>query len=197
MAQIFSPRSTAIARGVLAGIAAAVLAGAAGGYVSMRSDRYWDVGRERPQPVPFSHLLHAGDLGLDCRYCHATVERSALAGIPAAGTCLGCHDGLPVGGAALGPLRAAFDAGEPFLWNRVHRVPDHVLFHHGVHVSAGIGCAACHGAVEEMPAIVKTATLSMGWCLDCHRDAGSAAPPVTDGAGGRLHPLTDCSRCHR
>ncbi|HEV7368721.1 cytochrome c3 family protein [Arenibaculum sp.] len=197
MAQIFPPRSTTIARSILAGIVAAVLVAAVGGYVVTRSDWYWRVGKAEPQPVPFSHLLHAGDLGLDCRYCHTTVERSALAGIPPAQTCLGCHDGLPVGGAALGPLRTAFDTGEPFLWNRVHRVPDHALFHHGIHVSSGVGCATCHGPVEEMPRIAKAGTLSMSWCLDCHREVEPVGPPVTDGDGGLLHPLTDCSRCHR
>ncbi|HSK40422.1 MAG TPA: cytochrome c3 family protein [Arenibaculum sp.] len=197
MAQPFSPRATFVARCALAGLAGAVILAGGVTYGVSRSGWFRDVGNAPPQPVPFSHLLHAGDLGVDCRFCHTTVERFALAGLPSTETCLTCHSGLPVGGAALAPVRAAFDMREPLLWNRVHRVPDHARFHHGVHVSAGFTCTDCHGEVETMPRVAKAETLSMTWCLDCHRTAPVSSPASTDGTGRHLEPLTDCSRCHR
>lgn len=197
MAQLFSPRSTPIARWLLAGLAGIVVLAGGAGYALTRSDWFWDVGSAPPQPIPFSHQLHAGDLGVDCAFCHAGAERTALAGIPTTQTCMTCHSGLPVGGASLAPVRSAFETGEPLLWSRVHRVPDHARFHHGVHVSAGIGCADCHGKVEAMPETVKTETLSMKWCLDCHQESSPPDTGVTDGNGRMLQPLADCSVCHR
>jgi Cytochrome c7 and related cytochrome c len=197
MAQLFSPRSNLVMRGLLAGIAGAVVLVAGAGYAVTRSGWFWDVGAAPPQPVPFSHQLHAGDLGVDCAFCHSSAGRTSLAGLPTAETCMTCHSGLPVGGAFLAPVRNAYETGEPLLWSRVHRVADHARFHHGVHVSAGLGCAECHGAVETMPQTVKTETLSMKWCLDCHQESSPARTGATDGTGRQLQPLADCSVCHR
>ncbi|MFA7429761.1 MAG: cytochrome c3 family protein [Rhodospirillaceae bacterium] len=135
----------------------------------------------RPAPeqsVAFSHAHHAGELGIDCRYCHAGVERAAQAGFPPMTTCSGCH--YPT---------AAHPLIEPLRWQRVAQVADHVFFHHGIHVSKGIGCADCHGAVATMDRLRPARDFTMRWCLDCHRD-----PP----AGSRpSEALTHCNACHR
>jgi hypothetical protein len=174
---------------VAAGIAAFALA---------RSDRAWGVGRPAPQPIPFSHAVHAGGLGLDCRYCHAGVERAAAAGMPTAETCLGCHRQVWNVAAQFAPLETALALGTPVAWASVHRLPDHVRFHHAAHVGAGLDCATCHGAVAAMPRTVKAEPQSMGWCLDCHRAADAAADaPRHLHAGIQVSPLTRCSTCHR
>lgn len=206
-------------------VLAGVLAGAAAlGFALARSDRTWAVGRPAPQPIPFSHALHAGGLGLDCRYCHAGVERVADAGMPTASLCLGCHAEVWSGAAVLAPLRDSLAFGAPIAWSSVHRLPDHARFHHGVHVAAGVACESCHGRVWEMPQTVKTRPMSMGWCLDCHRAPEAQTRPVeavfdrdwrgprADASGHRpggaaalaerhfgveLSPLTRCSTCHR
>jgi len=188
MAQVFRPRSTMLFRVVIVAVAVAVAALAGGGWLAVRSDRAWAVGEAPEQPVRFRHDLHAGTLGLDCRYCHVQVERAAFAGIPAADVCMGCHREVWKGASVLAPVRGSAETGEPLAWSRVNDLPGHAYFHHGVHVSKGIGCAECHGPVHTMAAVSKAQPLSMLWCLDCHR-----AQP----AAGRLHPLTDCSLCHR
>jgi hypothetical protein len=195
MPQIFSRRADRRLRGG-ATIAALLLAlGTVAGFAFVRSDRAWGVGQPAPQPIPFSHAVHAGGLGLDCRFCHARVETGAAAGMPAAETCLGCHrQGWNVT-AQLAPLEAALALGTPVAWASVHRLPEHVRFHHAAHLGAGLTCATCHGAVETMPRTVRTETLSMGWCLDCHR-AQPVATPVRH-AGIAVGPLTGCSTCHR
>jgi hypothetical protein len=208
MRQLFSPRADAwLRRGLILGASGlAVLAVAAFAFV--RSDRAWGVGVAAPQPIPFSHAIHAGQVGLDCRFCHAGVERSAGAGMPTAETCLGCHSQVWHVTAQFAPLDTALALGAPVAWASVHRLPDHVRFHHGAHAASGIGCATCHGAVEAMPRTVKAHTLSMGWCLDCHRDpaadarvtrprAEAAAMRRIQHAGIEIPALTRCSTCHR
>lgn len=139
-----------------------------GGYV--RSDWLTREGFNLVQPVPFSHRHHAGQLGIDCRYCHDQVEEAASAGFPPTHTCMTCHSQLYTNAEALEPVRQSYARDEPLRWVRVHDVPDYVFFNHGIHISRGIACGTCHGPVEQMDRIYKSQPLSMGWCLDCHRD---------------------------
>ena len=176
-------------------------------------------GRLSPaQPLPFSHKHHVGDDGIDCRYCHWSVEKSAFAGIPSADVCLSCHSQLFSDAAILAPLREAARTGRPLRWIRVHNLPDFVFFDHSIHLAKGVGCVECHGRVDRMPRIERVATLEMQWCLGCHRDPAphlrpreqlfdmSVAPPADARAQAALaasyqlqstQRLTDCSTCHR
>lgn len=180
------------------------------------SPKTTNVGYAPEQPVPYSHALHAGELGIDCRYCHDTVERTGYAAIPPTQTCMNCHAAVRTESPKLAPLREAHAAGRPLDWIKVHDLPDYAFFNHSVHVNRGVGCVECHGRVDRMEVVRQEQPLSMGWCLDCHRDpAPRLRPPefVTqmDWApdedrrtlGRRLmeeagiHPSTDCSICHR
>lgn len=221
MPQIFSPRSDRRLRLALAIGAAALPLLLALGFAYVRSDAAWAVGVPAAQPIPFSHAVHAGSLGLDCRFCHAGVERAAAAGMPTAETCLGCHARVWTVAPQFAPLATALAQDTAVAWASVHRLPDHVRFHHAAHVQSGVACQTCHGPVWEMPRTVKAETLSMGWCLDCHREPaprqrpvervfdrepaagppperpfGLAAQPVLH-QGIEVSPLTRCSTCHR
>lgn len=121
------------------------------------------------QPVPFSHQHHVGGLGVDCRYCHTSVETSSFAGIPPTQTCMNCHSQIWTGAAMLEPVRASYRDGKPLQWARVHKLPDFVQFDHSIHVSKGIGCVSCHGRVDQMPLTWQEKPLTMSWCLECHR----------------------------
>lgn len=123
----------------------------------------------REQPVPFSHKHHVSDVGLDCRYCHLTVETSASAGLPATEVCMGCHSQIFSDSPMLKPVRDSVRTGEPLAWTRVHDLPDFVFFNHSIHVAKGIGCESCHGRVDQMPLMRRAHSLQMSWCLDCHR----------------------------
>ncbi len=170
------------------------------------------------QPVQFDHRHHAGDEVIDCRYCHQTVETSSMAGYPSTGTCLNCHAQIWNQSDLLAPVRAAYFAGKSIPWVRVHRLPDYVYFDHQIHVNKGIGCVSCHGRVDLMPSIEQVAPLTMGWCLDCHRNPTPhlrplseitsmqwQAPPGPAGEALRrrlahdldVHPRTSCTACHR
>jgi len=168
------------------------------------------------QPIPFSHKHHVGDDGIDCRYCHWSVEKSAFAGIPSADVCLSCHSQLFSDAPLLEPLRAAARTGMPLHWVRVHDLPDFVFFDHSIHVAKGVGCVECHGRVDRMARIERVASLEMQWCLSCHRDPAphlrrpqdvfdmASRPPrdpqVRASLAAHLLPrqrLTDCSTCHR
>jgi hypothetical protein len=199
MPQLFSPRADRRLRITLTLGACALVVAVVAGFAFVRSDRAWGVGVAAPQPIPFSHAVHAGGLGLDCRYCHAGVEGAAGAGMPTAETCLGCHRGVWNVTAQFAPLETALALGQPVTWSSVHRLPDHVRFHHGAHVAAGVGCATCHGDVAGMARTVKAETMSMGWCLDCHRGPAAAARETALVAHGgvEISPLTRCSTCHR
>ena len=142
------------------------------------------------QPIPFSHKHHVGDDGIDCRYCHWSVEKSSFAGIPAAQVCLTCHSQLFSDAPVLEPLRESARTGKPLRWARVHDLPDFVFFNHSIHVTKGVACAECHGAVERMPRIQRVASLEMQWCLGCHRR-------VARERGLDERRMTDCSTCHR
>jgi hypothetical protein len=166
--------------------------------------------------VPFSHRHHAGELRIDCRFCHATVETSAFAGMPSTQTCLGCHSQLFTTTPLLQPVIESAARNVPLQWSRVTRVPDHVFFNHGIHVNKGVGCIACHGEVGKMALIARSEPLTMRWCLDCHRNPGprlrpgaevfaattpSVLPPGQQAQllqNDHIHPeiLTNCSTCH-
>ena len=207
MAQLFSRAADQRLRrfGAISIALAALLAVA--GFAMARSGVAWHVGRPAAQPIPFSHAVHAGGLGLDCRFCHAGVEGSAQAGMPSAELCLGCHERVWNVAAQFAPLRSALQLDASVRWSSVHRLPEHARFHHAAHSAAGVGCAICHGAVETMPRTVKAETQHMGWCLDCHRDAArgerAGVAPVGIGAqrvaheGLAISPLTSCTVCHR
>jgi hypothetical protein len=180
------------------------------------SPSYTDTGYQPTQPVPFSHKLHAGELGLDCRYCHSSVEISNQASVPATETCMNCHKMIKADSEALAPVRESFAKDVPVQWVRVHMLPDYAYFDHSVHVAAGVGCSTCHGRIDEMEVVTQYASLSMGWCLDCHRNPTPNLRPrdeVTnmayDTATADYDPSTDlsrtravsppehCSGCHR
>ncbi|MEC7525233.1 MAG: cytochrome c3 family protein [Myxococcota bacterium] len=152
------------------------------------SPRNLQVGYAPEQPVPYSHRLHAGQLGMDCRYCHSNVERSHEAMVPPTQTCMGCHSLVKTDSARLAPVRESWETGDPIEWVRVHNIPDHAYFAHDVHLSAGVGCVSCHGRVDEMEVVSVQTPLSMGWCLDCHRNPGEYENP--DGTVGAIRPLS-------
>ena len=135
-----------------------------------RSNYVTEVGVVRDQPVPFSHEHHVAGLGLDCRYCHTSVETSASAGMPSTATCMNCHARIWNQSPLLEPVRASYRTGESLEWTRVHDLPDFVYFNHSVHVAAGVGCASCHGRVDKMPLMWREHSLHMDWCLACHRN---------------------------
>ena len=141
------------------------------------------------QPVQFSHLHHVLDDGIDCRYCHTSVETSAFAGIPPTKTCMNCHSQLFSNEAILEPVRASFRDDTPLRWVRVHDLPDFVYFNHAVHVRGGVGCVACHGRVDQMARVYKVAPLNMGWCLDCHQNAEEWVKTSRPSAVARLASL--------
>jgi len=137
------------------------------------------VGYAPVQPVPYSHAMHAGQLGLDCRYCHSTVEKTAFAAIPPAQVCVNCHrqgnkdtgdpGGIRADSRRLAPIHDSWRSGKPVNWIKIHDLPDYVFFNHSAHVNHGVGCVSCHGRIDQMDVVQQVAPLSMGWCLDCHR----------------------------
>ncbi len=174
------------------------------------------IGYAPAQPLPFSHALHAGELGLDCRYCHTTVERAAHASVPATETCMNCHQTIFTESAKLLLVRESHATGKAIGWVRVHDLPDFAYFDHSAHVNAGIGCVSCHGRVDRMDVVSQQEALTMSWCLDCHRNPEPHLRPLdqitsmdwTPGEdptvlGRRLRemhnidPSTDCTTCHR
>jgi hypothetical protein len=135
----------------------------------VRSSYATNVGVARDQPIPFSHQHHVNELGIDCRYCHTSVEDSAFAGIPPTKTCMNCHSQIWVGSQMLAPVRNSYRNDESIHWQRVHKLGDFCYFNHSIHVKKGIGCVTCHGRVDQMPLVWQEKTLLMEWCLDCHR----------------------------
>ena len=175
-----------------------------------------DVGKAPDQPVPFSHKHHVGDEGIDCRYCHTSVEVSRSAGLPPTETCMSCHTQIWPDADILKPVRDSWRTGASIEWTRVHDLPDYVYFNHSIHVGKGVGCSTCHGRVDEMPLTYKVNSLFMSWCLDCHRDPAKYVrprdqvfntayeyPPNQRQLGDQLvkdykiQSLTDCVTCHR
>jgi hypothetical protein len=219
MAQIFHRSFNFISRLSLSGLV--FLGGLAltGVLVVARSPYITNQRVTREQPVQFSHKHHVGDDGIDCRYCHTSVETSAYAGIPPTKTCMNCHSVLFNNVGYLEPVRESYRTEQSIQWVKVHRLADYVYFNHSIHINKGIGCSSCHGAVNEMPLIFQASPLTMQWCLDCHRNPqvnlrpkeeifnmSWKAPANQEEIGKKLaadyklrstSELTSCSTCHR
>ncbi|MFM7150961.1 MAG: cytochrome c3 family protein [Gemmataceae bacterium] len=158
---------------------AALMAGLAGWGLMLfvRSSYATHTGIAYEQPIPFSHHHHVNELGIDCRYCHTSVEDSANAGIPPTKTCMNCHTQLWTGSQMLNPVRESYRTDKSIQWTRVHKLGDFCYFNHSIHVNKGIGCVTCHGRVDQMPLIWQENTLLMEWCLDCHRQPENHVRP--------------------
>ena len=180
------------------------------------SPKFTDVGYRPEQPVPYSHKLHVGDMGMDCRYCHASVEVSAVANVPPTQACMNCHTLVKRDSPVLAPIRDSAKSGRPMRWIRVHKLPDYAYFTHSAHVAAGIGCVTCHGRIDQMEVVTQEQPLSMSWCLDCHRNPAPNRRPVAEVTNMKwtppkdraaleakltrerpVNPPVDCSGCHR
>jgi hypothetical protein len=198
-------------------VAALIMAAVAIGFATwLFHPKRTEVGYSPKQPVAYSHKLHAGDLGIDCRYCHFTVETAAMAAPPPTEVCMNCHTRVRATSTALAPVRESYANGTPIPWVRVHRLPDFVFFNHSAHVGAGVSCVSCHGRVDQMIEVKQVEPLNMAWCLECHRDPASRIrprefvtrlgwkpdrDPAAIGqelvAANRISPPTNCSGCHR
>ncbi len=222
MSQLFGRSANTLA---LLTISVVLLLGGIGvglAYAIQGSSYVTEVNTFKAQPVPFSHQHHVGGLGIDCRYCHTSVETSAVAGVPPVDTCMNCHKMMWADAPMLKPIRDAHKTGEAIEWNQVNKVPEFVYFNHSAHINKGVSCVSCHGQVNEMPLMRKTQTLYMGFCLDCHRNPQANLRPVeavTDmdwhpdeewkkkdklvhhgihpKKNFEVHQLTNCSMCHR
>jgi hypothetical protein len=214
-AQVFSEGAVLAAKLVVAALLLAVPALV--GFAVWRENAYQALGEPVAQPIPFSHKHHVGDDGIDCRYCHTTVETSRHAGLPSTHTCLSCHSQLYTDAGVLQPLHESARTGQPIPWRRVHYLPGFVYFDHAVHVAKGVACFECHGRVDQMPITWRAQPLQMQWCVACHRDPAPhlhpraqvfSMPPAPVGAGearslaraAKLESVqrrTDCSTCHR
>ena len=216
MSQIFPRSANAIARFTLIGLLLVV--GLLGWIVVllMRSDLVTRANTNINQPVQFSHAHHVGGMGIDCRYCHTSVEQAASASIPPTQTCMNCHSQIWAQSPYLEPVRASWQNGESLEWIRVHDLPDFVYFNHSIHVKKGVGCETCHGRIDQMPGIQQVSSLQMEWCLDCHRAPEKYVRPRAavftmgyEPAGDQLEigrqlvqeyniqSLESCSTCHR
>jgi Cytochrome c7 and related cytochrome c len=216
--QLFGPSANVIARSVL--IAGALLPFGAIGvtYGFMNSSYVTGQNIIRQQPIPFPHKHHVAELGIACLYCHTSVEKSAFAGVPATHVCMTCHSQIWTNAAMLAPVRESLANNQPIRWNRVHRLPEYVYFNHSVHIAKGVGCSTCHGRIDQMALTAQAAPLTMGWCLDCHRDPApnlrptseiynmAWQPPADQNKAGaaltrvnNINPsrLIECSICHR
>lgn len=219
MGRVFSRRSDSVLKAALGGIG--VLMGGVG-WAAWEVQRSPYATRQNvvvDQPVPFSHQHHVGGLGLDCRYCHTSADKSPFAGVPETKTCMSCHSQIWTNAPMLEPVRESWRSGRPIAWNRVHALPDYVYFNHAPHVSKGVGCATCHGRVDEMPLMRQAQPLTMQWCLECHREpekylrpreevwSMTYSAPADQLAVGRelkeryeVRPraaMESCSTCHR
>lgn len=180
MAQVFHPSMNIYAKATIYGAVFILAAVTWAAGILVRSAYVTNVEIVREQPVPFSHQHHVGELGLDCRYCHTSVEKSAFAGLPTTDICMGCHSQIWKNSEMLAPVRESARTGKALEWTRVHDLPDFVYFNHSIHVAKGIGCQSCHGRVNEMPLMRKSATLYMEWCVECHRHPESAVRDMAD-----------------
>jgi hypothetical protein len=216
MPQFFPRTANSIIRLALLGVVGAIATIAWLGALFVRSP--YEMGQQTPrnQPVPFSHQHHVGGLGIDCRYCHTTVEKSSFANIPPTHTCMNCHSEMWAVAPVLKTVRQSYRTGKSIDWIRVHDLPDFVYFNHAIHVHKGIGCETCHGRVDRMPLTWQANSLTMNWCLNCHRhpedfvrprehvfDMDYTPPRDQKELGAklvreyRIQRLTSCSTCHR
>ncbi len=219
MRQLFAPGADAILRLALLVVSVGALVFLVVVGAVANSDYVYGVGVAPKQPVPFSHKHHSGELGLDCRYCHTSVTHLANAGMPPTYTCMTCHSQIWTGAPMLAPVRDSLANNEPLQWNRVNHIPDYVYFNHSVHVTKGIGCSSCHGAVTSMQMTARAKSFQMQFCINCHRNPAANVrtpdqvwnmdwtPPADQARKGpdlvaQYHirnaaQLTDCSICHR
>ena len=216
MAQIFHPSFNTLSKASIFGAVFFLGAAVFGWDRLLRAPYTTQVNVAREQPVPFSHKHHVQGLGIDCRYCHTSVEDGAFAGIPPTKTCMGCHSLVWEDAPLLAPVRESYQTDESIEWTRVHDLPDFAYFNHSIHLNKGIGCTTCHGQVDEMPLMWRAETLNMDWCLSCHRDPESFVRPRSEvfstdwdpasldqdqreelAREYHLQSLTNCSTCHR
>lgn len=216
MAQVFHRSTNTISRVSIFGALFALAGGLWGMAAVNRSSYVTLAGVAREQPVPFSHRHHAGELGIDCRYCHTSVENAAYANIPPTQTCMNCHVQIWADSALLEPVRASWRTDTSIEWIKVHDLPDFVYFNHSIHIHKGIGCVSCHGRIDQMNLTWQASALTMEWCLDCHRNPqphlrpraevfNMAWQPPADADALVAHlmdehqvaPRDDCSICHR
>jgi|SRR5579883_2124728 len=216
MAQIFGRSANTIFKVGLVSAALAVAGGFAIFAAVIRSPYITRVGLARRQPVPFSHKHHVSQLGIDCRYCHTSVEESHFAGMPPTHTCMSCHSQIWVNSPMLEPVRASYRTDESIAWTRLHDLPNFVYFNHSIHVHKGIGCTTCHGPIDQMEIAYKSNSLYMEWCLNCHRNPERFIRPRSEifnlhyvpaepqeTLGPKLvkeyhvQKLLDCYTCHR
>lgn len=219
MAQIFPKSANNIAK--ISMILAVVLAGLGGFAFTQFSRSTYMTGQylEKQQPVQFSHKHHVGDDGIDCRYCHTTVETTATAGMPSTQTCMNCHSQIWADSPYLEPVRASFRDNKPIEWERVHDMPEYTYFNHSIHVAKGVGCSTCHGAIADMPVVFQESSLQMEWCLACHKAPEQFIRPKSEIYNSNYQPgdidqadrdklkvdykirsremMTSCSTCHR
>jgi hypothetical protein len=214
---LFPPSSNPLARLTIILFAIAVIAAGFFLYVLVRSPYLTRVNIVQDQPIPFSHKHHVDGLGIDCRFCHASVENSSFAGMPSTETCMKCHSVIWSDSPMLEPVRESFRTGKPLAWNRVHNLADHVFFDHSIHVRQGISCVRCHGRVDKMPLVWKSESMQMAWCLSCHRQPEKFIRPREQvfnmewapgpGFNGearkqlaeayRVESMIHCNACHR
>lgn len=217
MPAIFRPSANLAAALTLLAIALVVVVAVIWWWAWPRTDYTRHVRWPPEQPVPFSHAHHVGGLGLDCRFCHSSVEISASAGLPPTSTCMTCHSQIWTNAAVLEPVRLSQANDTPLVWHRVNNLPDYVYFNHSIHLAKGVGCSSCHGEIDRMPLTYKAKTFTMGFCIDCHRNpAPNLRPkgqiyntewqrtPDTPSPAALMRTyhvgdrrLTDCSICHR
>ena len=217
MPQLFRPSSNTIAKISIAAVIGLLGSTLAVAYIVDRGPWNTSVRIAPEQPIPFSHKHHVKDDGIDCRYCHTSVETSSFAGLPPTETCMTCHSQIWNNATLTQPIRDSWASGQSIVWTRVHKLPDFVYFNHSIHINKGIGCSACHGNVSEMPLMYKVNTLNMNWCVNCHRDPAKYIRPKSevfnpryetpapnqDEIGPKLvaeykvQSLTDCFTCHR
>jgi hypothetical protein len=217
MAQLFPPSVDLYAKFLALGVGLLLVGGTYSFYLLNRSPYWTNVGVTLQQPVPFSHKHHAGELGLDCRFCHTSVATSSYAGMPDTQTCMTCHSQVWKDAPMLAPVRASYEENKPLKWNRIYEMPGFVYFNHSIHVNKGIGCSSCHGDVDQMPITWKANHMAMQFCLSCHRHPEEQirqlgqvynmkwSPPQNPEIGAALvkarnidkDHLTDCSACHR
>jgi len=205
-------RTPAIAGGILTVVGIAVLSA----FAYFISPYNTQVGYAPTQPVPYSHKLHAGDLGMDCQYCHVGAAQSPVAMVPATATCMNCHQQIKAESQKLLPVRDSDATGMPVEWIRIHHAPDFVFFDHSIHVNSGVGCKTCHGRIDQMEVVYQAEPLSMAWCLGCHRAPEKYLRPVEEvttmgyeppgdqitlglelASARDIKPTTNCSGCHR
>jgi Cytochrome c7 and related cytochrome c/Class III cytochrome C family len=216
--QIFRPGANTIATLLLASLGVMPVLAVGLAYQIVRSPDVTDQNVTREQPVPFSHEHHVGGMGIDCRYCHTSVEKARFAGLPPTETCMTCHSQIWTNAGMLAPVRASLAEDKPIHWQRVNELPGYVYFDHSIHIAKGVGCTTCHGPIGQMKLTRQAAPLTMRWCLDCHRDPSMALRPREavfdpdwkptgdrEQSGHelmaayhiRIDHLTDCSICHR